>query len=146
MGCCAFHRTSSAEKIGGPMRILITGGTGFIGTALAANLAVDSHDVIILSRNPDKAGAKLPPGVHAARWDGRTAEGWGKLADGAGAIINLAGESIAGANPVAGRWTAERKRAIHDSRVSAGQAVLAAVRAAQQKPGVLIQASAVGYY
>jgi len=128
------------------MRILITGGTGFIGTALAANLAVDSHDVIILSRNPDKAGAKLPPGVHAARWDGRTAEGWGKLADGAGAIINLAGESIAGANPVAGRWTAERKRAIHDSRVSAGQAVLAAVRAAQQKPGVLIQASAVGYY
>jgi len=87
------------------MRILITGGSGFIGTALSANLAADNHDVIILSRNPDKAGAKLPPGVRAVRWDGRSAEGWGALADGAGAIINLAGESVAGANPIAGRWT-----------------------------------------
>ena len=101
------------------MRILITGGTGFIGTALAANLAVDSHDVIVLTRSPEKAGRKLPPGVRAAGWDGRTAAGWAELADGAGAIINLAGESIAGANPVAGRWTPERKRAILDSRVQA---------------------------
>ena len=126
------------------MRILITGGSGFIGSALSANLAADGHEVISLTRNPDQA--KLPAGVRAARWDGRTAEGWGQLADGAGAIINLAGESIAGANPLVGRWTAARKQAIHDSRVNAGQAVVAAIRAAKQKPGVLLQSSAVGYY
>ncbi len=128
------------------MRILITGGAGFLGSALATNLAADGHEVIILTRNPDQAGPKLPTGTRPARWDGRTAEGWGQLADGAGAIINLAGESIAGANPVLGRWTAARKQAIHDSRINAGHAVVAAIRAAQQKPGVLVQASAVGYY
>jgi len=128
------------------MRIIITGGTGFIGTALAHSLAADNHEVIVLTRNPDKAGGKLPPGVRAAGWDGRTAAGWAALAEGAGAIVNLAGESIAGANPVAGRWTAARKTAMHDSRTNAGQAVVAAVRAAKQKPGLLVQASAVGYY
>ena len=128
------------------MRIIITGGAGFIGTALAASLAADNHEVIVLTRNPDKAGGKLPPGVRAVGWDGRTAAGWAELADGAGAIINLAGESLAGANPVAGRWTAARKTAMHDSRVTSGQAVVAAVRAAKQKPGLLVQSSAVGYY
>jgi uncharacterized protein (TIGR01777 family) len=128
------------------MRILITGGFGFIGSALSANLAIDNHEVIVLTRNPDKAGVRLPPGVRAVRWDGRTAEGWGQLADGAGAIVNLAGESIAGANPIAGRWTPARKQAMRDSRVNAGRAVVEAIRAAKQKPGVLVQASAVGYY
>ena len=128
------------------MRILIPGGSGFIGSALSANLAAAGHEVIVLTRNPDKAGAALPPGVRAQRWDGRTADGWGQLADGAGAIINLAGESIAGANPIVGRWTAARKRAMRDSRVNAGRAVVEAIRAAKVKPAVLMQASAVGYY
>jgi len=128
------------------MRILITGGSGLIGSALASNLASDGHEVIILARNPDKAGSKLGRGIQATRWDGRTAEGWGQLADGAGAIVNLAGESIAGANIIAGRWTAARKQAIRDSRVNAGRAVVEAIRAAKQRPGVLVQASAVGYY
>ena len=127
------------------MRVIITGGSGLIGTALSAELAGAGHEVIILSRNPDKASRGLRSGIRAERWDGRTADGWGPLADGAGVIVNLAGESIAGDNPVSGRWTAERKRAIRDSRVNAGQAVVAAVRAAKQKPAV-VQASAVGYY
>jgi uncharacterized protein (TIGR01777 family) len=128
------------------MRILITGGSGFLGSALSANLAVDGHEVILLSRNPEKAKGHLAPGVGVARWDSQTAEGWANLAEGAGAIINLAGESIAGANPLAGRWTPARKVAIHDSRTEAGKAVVEAVRAASQKPAVLVQASAVGYY
>ncbi|MEP7356413.1 MAG: TIGR01777 family oxidoreductase [Anaerolineales bacterium] len=127
------------------MRILITGGTGLIGSALAAELAGAGHEVIVLSRNPDKAHG-LPKGVRAERWDGRTAEGWGPLADGAGAIVNLAGASIAGDNLIAGRWTEQRKRAILESRTQAGQAVVAAVKAARQKPGAVIQSSAVGYY
>lgn len=122
------------------MRTIITGGTGLIGRALAANLAADGHQVLLLSRNPGRA-TDLPKGVTAERWDARTAEGWGHLADGAHAIINLAGESIG-----AGRWTAERKRRIRDSRANAGQAVVQAVQAAQNKPDVVIQSSGVGIY
>lgn len=122
------------------MRVLITGGTGFIGQALARSLLADGYEVIALSRRPERAQG-LPPGMRVVPWDARTAEGWGPLVEGAAAIVNLAGESIAG-----GPWTAERKRRIRDSRVNAGRAVVAAVQAAAQKPGVVIQASAVGYY
>ncbi len=121
------------------MRVLITGGTGLIGSALARDLVAAGHEVVVLTRDPTRATG-LPPGVTAAGWDARTADGWGHLAAGA-AIVNLAGESIAG-----GRWTAERKRRIRDSRVRAGEAVLAAIRGASPRPRALLQASAVGYY
>lgn len=127
------------------MRVIITGGTGLIGTALAQRLAAANYDIIILSRNPDKATG-LPAGVRAVKWDGRTAQGWGHLADGAKAIINLAGASIAGEGFLPSRWTEKRKKLIVDSRVQAGQAVVEAVGAAATKPQVVIQASAVGYY
>jgi uncharacterized protein (TIGR01777 family) len=122
------------------MRVVITGGTGLIGRALAADLAADSHEVILLSRAPGWV-AGLPAGVRAAGWDGQTAAGWGPLADGAQAIVNLAGENLG-----AGRWTAERKRRIRASRLNAGQAVVEAVRAAGRAPRVVVQSSAVGYY
>jgi uncharacterized protein (TIGR01777 family) len=122
------------------MRVIITGGTGLIGRALAANLAADSHEVIVLSRRPERVSG-LPSGVQVERWDGRTADGWGRLADEAEAIVNLAGENLS-----AGRWTARRKEAIVQSRVRAGQAVVEAVKAAAVKPGVVIQSSGVGYY
>lgn len=122
------------------MKVILTGGTGLIGRALADDLASDGHEVILLSRTQDTAKG-YRPGVRLARWDGHTAEGWGPLADGADAIINLAGENLS-----AGRWTAQRKRAILNSRVSAGAAVVDAVRQARKKPRVLIQSSAVGFY
>jgi len=130
------------------MRIIITGGSGLIGRALAASLAADNHEVIILSRNAQSVRS-LPKGARAEQWDGRTATGWGRLADGADAIVNLAGESIAGESllPILfKRWTSKRKRRILESRTNAGQAVLQAIEAAKRKPGVLIQSSAVGYY
>ena len=122
------------------MKLIITGGTGLIGSALAENLAGDGHEVIILSRSPQPP-TQLPKGVRVEKWDGRTAQGWGALADGADVIVNLAGENLSG-----GRWTAARKRAIEDSRVNAGKAVLAAIQQAAKRPAVLIQSSAVGYY
>ena len=128
------------------MRVIITGGTGLIGAALAESLAKDGHDVVVLSRNPANAASGLQKGIRAERWDGHTAAGWGHLADGAGAIVNLAGESIAGANPLLGRWTPARKRVIRESRLNAGKAVVEAVRAAATKPQVVVQSSAVGYY
>ncbi len=115
-----------------------------IGRALAASLAAEGHEVIVLSRNPEQASGRaqrLPHGVRAERWDGISAAGWGHFADGARAIVNLAGENLG-----EGRWTASRKAHFLISRINAGQTVMEAIRAARSKPAVLIQSSAVGYY
>ena len=120
-------------------RVIITGGSGFIGAPLARQLAA-KYDVVVLSRNPARV-SDLGPGVQVVAWDGRSAQGWGQLADGAWAIINLAGENLS-----AGRWTAARKAAIIESRQQAAQAVIEAISQAAVKPKVLVQASAVGYY
>jgi uncharacterized protein (TIGR01777 family) len=122
--------------------VLITGGTGLIGTALSAELVRAGHEVTVLTRNPANA-RRLPEKVKAEQWDGRTAEGWGHLVNGASAVVNLAGASI-GIPPIP--WTADRKRRIRASRIDAGHAVVAAVCAASDKPGVVIQSSAIGYY
>ena len=127
------------------MRAIITGGAGFIGRSLAANLAAAGYEVVVLSRDPQKA-AGLPAGVRAERWDGRTAAGWGPLADGARAIVNLAGENLAGRGFLPDRWTPERKQLIRQSRLDAGHAVVEAVKAARVKPQVVIQSSGIGYY
>jgi len=121
------------------MRVVITGGSGLIGKALARSLS-EGHDVVVLTRDPDRVGP-LPAGVRAARWDGRTADGWVALLDTESAIVHLAGESVA-----EGRWTAAKKRRIRDSRLVSGQAVMAAIRAAPVRPRVLLQSSAVGFY
>ncbi len=127
------------------MRVVITGGTGLIGRALAADLVSDGHEVIVLTRNPASAG-DLPAGARAVKWDAVSGKGWEPSADSADAIVNLAGESIAGNGFLPSRWTAARKERILQSRVNAGKAVVDAVRAAAIKPRVVIQASAVGYY
>lgn len=127
------------------MRVIITGGTGFIGRNLAAELAASGHEVILLSRSPAQARG-LPAGVRAERWDGRSAQGWGPLADAAGAIVNLAGENLAGAGLLPARWTPERKALIRQSRLDAGRAVVEAVSAARSKPRAVIQASGIGHY
>ena len=119
------------------MRVLITGGTGLIGRALSEDLISQGHEVIVLSRSPER-----PSG----RPDARSAEGWGHLADGAGAIVNLAGASIAGEGFFPSRWTEEQRRVIRESRLNSSQAVVEAVEEAERKPGALIQASGVGYY
>jgi uncharacterized protein (TIGR01777 family) len=122
------------------MRMVIAGGTGLIGRTLAQSLMEAGHEVIVLSRQPEKASGLLP-GVAVERWDGTTAKGWGLLIEGADAVVNLAGENIA-----AGRWTAGRKRRIRESRLNAGRAIVEAIEAAKRRPQVLIQASGVGYY
>jgi len=130
------------------MRVLITGGSGLIGRSLAGDLAGAGHSVTVLTRSPGRLRG-LPDFVQAVAWDGRTAAGWADQAEGVDAIVNLAGESIAGENVAAtflGRWTAEKKRRIVQSRANAGRAVADAVDAAASKPAVVIQMSGVGYY
>ncbi len=123
------------------MRVVVTGITGLIGRALTPLLRQDGYEVIGLTRGPSRAANETDLGVPLAHWDGRSNEGWGALADGALAIINLAGENIG-----AKRWSAAQKSAILDSRRDAARAVMQAVALARTPPRVLIQASGVGYY
>ncbi len=128
------------------MRIILTGGTGQLGRALAADLISDGHEVIALSRTPERAISHMPEGVRLERWDAKTAEAWGPLVDGAGAIVNLAGEPLPGRRFFPTRWTPQRRKLIVESRQDAGRAVVEAIEAASHKPGVVVQASAIGYY
>ncbi len=122
-------------------RVIITGGTGFIGRPLSQRLVDKGYEVISLTRNASAASEKWGNRVKYVDWNARNAVGWGGYADGASAIINLAGESIA-----SGRWTAERKQRIIQSRLNAGDAVVKAVQSVKKDPEVFIQASAIGYY
>jgi uncharacterized protein (TIGR01777 family) len=122
------------------MRVIVSGGSGLIGRALVEELVAGGYEAVVLSRSPEKVG-NLPEGARAVAWDGESATGWGDLADGAAAVVNLAGASVAD-----GRWTARRKVVLRSSRVDSTQAVTAAIRQAENRPRVLLQASAVGFY
>jgi hypothetical protein len=123
------------------MRVIITGGSGLIGRRLSAKLIDEGHEVIVLTRNPEKARSKLAAKVRTAQWDAATPEGWGELINGDTAIVNLAGHPIL-------TWpvTDAHKQRVLESRLAAGRAVKAAVEQAAEKPRVVIQSGAVGYY
>jgi uncharacterized protein len=114
------------------MRILVSGGTGFIGQALCPQLTRDGHEVIVWSR---QAHPEVADGVTAIQ---RLDELTGPNPD---AVINLAGASIAD-----GRWTEERKRLLVDSRLDTTGKLVEWMRAMEVPPRALISASAVGYY
>lgn len=128
------------------MRVMITGGTGLIGSRLAASLIADNHTVIVLSRTLKRMVYGMTGGVQLKHWDAHTTTGWGHLVSGVDAIVNLAGENLAGPFFFPMRWTKERKEEITYSRRKAGETVVEAITAAKRKPRVLIQASAAGYY
>jgi uncharacterized protein (TIGR01777 family) len=127
------------------MRVIIGGGTGLIGKRLTKELVRNKHEVIILSRNPDKV-IRVPQGVEVVAWDGETTRNWGHLVDDAQAIVNLSGESVSGGGLFPSRLTAERKQRIRNSRIQPSKAILNAIEAAEDKPEVLVQSSAIGYY
>ena len=123
------------------MRVILTGGTGSIGIPLSNMLVQADHEVFVLSRNPDSRPNALSKAVELRRWDAKTGDGWADLINSQTAIINLAGKS-----PMNWRWTAQHKQQVLDSRIHAGQAMIDACQNASEKPAVLLQASAVGYY
>ncbi|MDB5103748.1 MAG: hypothetical protein JWP91_1437 [Fibrobacteres bacterium] len=122
------------------MIVLITGATGFIGSALTARLRAEGHVLRILSRNPEAANRNAPPGTRSFAWHpgGSVPD---EAMDGAEAVVHLAGENI-GQWP----WTEERKKRILDSRVQGTRALVEAMGRAKAKPSVFAAASAVGYY
>jgi uncharacterized protein len=119
-------------------KVIIAGGTGLIGNALTNMLMASGYHVSVLTRNVNRVNS---PGSSTIKWDGKTPTGWGELANGADAVINLAGQSIGEQ-----RWTKAQKERIFTSRIQAGEAVVAACEQAERKPRVVIQASAIGYY
>jgi uncharacterized protein len=120
------------------MRIILAGGTGLIGRVLVAELLDGGHELFVLSRSPRSSST---PGVTMVQWDSQTSNGWGHLVEEAGAVVNLAGENIG-----SWLWTPRRKREIVASRIKAGQAVVEAVQQASNRPRMVLQASAIGYY
>ena len=124
------------------MRVIISGGNGLIGRALTNNLLSDDHEVDIISRRPEKI-RNLPLGVKAISWSQSSLT---EHMEGADAVVNLVGASIAGDNPLNMRWTPNRKKQILESRVIGGERITQAIQSVVNKPSVLIQQSAVGYY
>lgn len=122
------------------MRVIITGGSGLIGRATTTLLASAGHEVVVLSRTPDRVTA-LPHGARAQQWDAQSGEGWAELVNANTVILNLAGESIAH-----WRWTKQHKKNVVESRLAAARAVVDAIRKSRRTPRLVIQASAVGYY
>ena len=129
------------------MRIVIAGGTGFLGGPLAEVYAEDGHDVVVLTRRLPAGEARHEsgtgvPGITRVGWkpDGQGGP-WAATLDGADAVINLAGEGIGNR-----RWTPQRKAQLRDSRIIPTRSLAAAIRASAVPPKVLVSASGVGYY
>lgn len=122
-------------------RVVIIGVNGFIGRELATHLISRGFDIVGTSRYPQRAAPYHDPAIHLVHWDGRSPQEIASHIDGARAVVNLAGETLAG-----WRWSTLKKKRILDSRVQAGLALGEAVESLAQGLEVLIQASAVGFY
>jgi uncharacterized protein len=118
------------------MKVVIAGGSGFIGEALVRHLIQNGHDTAVLTRNPEHVDLGRP-----VVWDGKSQGPWTNEAASADALINLAGDNLA-----AGRWTASRKRKLIESRVEPTRALVEAMKSQPQRKRVFVSASAVGYY
>lgn len=123
------------------MKIIVSGGTGFLGRPLVKRLLEANHSVVLLTRNPSSARDLKHESIQVEQWDGKSVGTWAQQMDGADAVINLAGESIGGK-----RWSERQKGCILNSRLDATKTLVSAIAQAKKKPSVFISASAVGYY
>src|SRR6266478_5896951 len=121
------------------MKILVTGSSGLVGTALVKALGRDGHMVCRLMRPESAANNEVKDGFNVA-WNPATGE-LGGAGVGPDAVVNLAGASIAG-----GRWTAERKAGLRASRIDTTRALVEALAKMNVRPSVLVSASAIGIY
>lgn len=124
-----------------PMKIVVAGGTGFIGGALCHSLIGEGHQVHILTRRPDQASHQGDLPINWVLWNGRDTGPWEQVLEGADAVINLAGAPIADA-----RWTDARKQLLTDSRVLSTRLLVTAMSARSSRPATFISASGIGYY
>jgi hypothetical protein len=121
------------------MKILITGGTGFVGTQLTSRLIKDNHEVTILTRSIKKSD-KVTQGISYLEGDPTKKGPWQEAIKNHDAVINLAGASIFS------KWTEEHKKAIRESRVNTTQNIVEGIPSDPSKKITLFSTSAVGYY
>jgi uncharacterized protein (TIGR01777 family) len=122
------------------MKIVVAGGSGFLGEPLVKRLLARGDDVAVLTRNA--AHVRLAAShVRPVQWDAKSQGLWSDEAAAADVVINLAGENIG-----EGRWTDERKQRMVASRLDATHAIVEALRRDPSRPRTLINASAVGFY
>jgi uncharacterized protein (TIGR01777 family) len=131
--------TSSAaaltDALGSPRRILVTGGTGFVGQRLVQALVEGGHRVTVLSRSADST-QRLPGAAEVVATLDQLPD-----ASRIDAVVNLAGEPIAD-----GLWTRTRRERIVASRLAVAEAVRSLLMRLDAKPSVLVTASAIGWY
>ncbi|MBW4647517.1 MAG: TIGR01777 family oxidoreductase [Kastovskya adunca ATA6-11-RM4] len=122
------------------MKIAITGATGFVGSRLVERLQAEGHQILVLTRNLASAQKKFS-NVQVVTYTPTESGPWQGAISGCDAVVNLAGEPIA-----ENRWTPERKQEILNSRKLGTQKIVEAIATSEQKPTVLVNASAIGYY
>ena len=119
------------------MNILISGGSGLLGTALTKSLLADGHQVFILSRGASASKSNL----QIIHWDAHTTAGWGQLLNEMDVVIHLAGR-----NTAAWPWTASKKKSFEDSRILPGLVLAQAIREATHRPSLFVQVSGINHY
>ena len=126
------------------MKIAITGATGFVGTSLVKKLNKPENQLLILTRNPARATKVFPasafPNLEIVTYTPKKEGEWQQAISGCDAVINLAGE------PISERWSPKHKKEILDSRQLGTRTIVEAIKKADPKPKVLVNASAIGYY
>src|SRR3954470_14491968 len=116
------------------MKVLITGASGLIGQALQKSFAEKGYEMLLASR-------KVPTDDRHIQWSIEDGFAVPEKLEGVDAVVHLAGESVSGL-----RWTDEKKKAIHDSRVLGTRRVVDAISKLGNKPKVMVAASAIGFY
>jgi uncharacterized protein (TIGR01777 family) len=124
-------------------RIVITGGSGFVGRRLARRLVARKDLVTVLSRNPVASQGRLPEGVRVAGYTPTEPGPWFEEFAQTDAVVSLAGESIGGV-----RWTAAKKKEFEASRIAANETLVRGIErvAERHRPKVLVGASGIGFY
>ncbi len=123
------------------MKIILIGATGFIGKHLFNHLKSRGHQLVVVSRDTEKAKMIFPGHTDFAAWGGEDEQALASIIGQSDAVVNLAGASIAG-----GRWSKKRKQLILSSRINTTGTLVKAINSLSEKPEVLIQAGAIGYY
>ena len=118
------------------MRLLLTGGTGFIGAPLCQALAQHDHELLVLTREPKARSPQQH--IRYLSWH---ADEWQRAITDVDGVINLAGAPLA-----AKRWSSQQKRLILDSRVQTTSTLVSAMAAQPKRPSVVVSVSAIGYY
>lgn len=127
------------------MKVAVTGATGFVGTHLVNRLQQEGHQILVLTRDAERARRLFPtvafPNVEVVAYTPLKSGDWQNCISGCDGVVNLAGAPIA-----ENRWTPERKQEILESRQIGTEKIVEAIAQASPRPAVLVNSSAIGYY